>query len=83
MGRIGALACRENAAFVQFTGDQADGYLSDPDEFRLQSVNWIHAVEPYWHYLPFNVGMGNHESLGWMSSGSVVVWAKLIRESFN
>jgi len=67
MGRIGALACRENAAFVQFTGDQADGYLSEPDELRLQNVNWIQAVEPYWHYIPFNVGMGNHESLGWVS----------------
>lgn len=68
MGRIGALATLEKAAFVQFTGDQADGYVSDPDEFRLQSVNWIHAVEPYWHYLPFNVGIGNHESLGWHSA---------------
>lgn len=67
MGRIGALARQQGAAFVQFTGDQADGYVSDPDEFRLQSVNWIHAVEPYWHYLPFNVGVGNHESLGWYS----------------
>lgn len=34
---------------------------------RLQLANWIHAVEPYWHYIPFNVGMGNHESLGWYS----------------
>jgi len=67
MGRIGALACRENAAFVQFTGDQADGYLSEPDEMRLQNVNWAHAVEPYWHYIPFNIGMGNHESLGWIA----------------
>ena len=24
-------------------------------------------MEPYWHYIPFNVGMGNHESLGWVS----------------
>jgi len=68
MSRIGALAVREGAAFVQFTGDQADGYLSDPDEMTLQNVNWIHAVEPYWHYLPFNVGMGNHESVGWYSA---------------
>lgn len=67
MGRIGALAQREGAAFVQFTGDQTDGYLSEPDEMRLQSANWMHAVEPYWHYMPFNVGMGNHESLGWWS----------------
>lgn len=68
MGRIGALALREDAAFVQFTGDLFDGYVSDPDEWRLQAANWIHAVEPYWHYIPFNVGMGNHESLGWASA---------------
>lgn len=67
MGRIGALAVRERAAFVQFTGDLVDGYISDPGEMRLQLTNWIHAVEPYWHYLPFVVGMGNHESLGWRS----------------
>lgn len=67
MARIGALALREEAAFVQFTGDLFDGYVSDPDEWRLQAANWIHAVEPYWHYIPFNVGMGNHESLGWTS----------------
>lgn len=67
MQRIGALSCHEKAAFVQFTGDLANGYVSDPDELRLQLTNWIHAVEPYWHYLPFNVGMGNHESLGWAS----------------
>ena len=67
MGRIGALAAHEQAAFVQFTGDLADGYVSDPDEMRLQLANWIHAVEPYWHRIPFNVGMGNHESLGWWS----------------
>lgn len=74
MGRIGAMAMREKAAFVQFTGDQADGYLSDPDEMRLQNVNWIHAVEPYWHYLPFNIGMGNHESLGmyWKDGKTIV-----------
>lgn len=67
MGRIGALAVRERAAFVQFTGDLVDGYVSNPDEMRLQLANWIHAVEPYWHYIPFVVGMGNHESLGWYS----------------
>ncbi len=68
MGRIGALALREGAAFMQFTGDLFDGYVSQPEEWQLQAANWIHAVEPYWHYIPFNVGMGNHESLGWASA---------------
>ncbi len=70
MSRIGALAHHEGAAFMQFTGDQVDGYLSDPDEMALQNANWIHAVEPYWHYYPFNIGMGNHESLGWAAETS-------------
>lgn len=70
MARIGALAAKEGAAFVQFTGDLADGYVSDPDEMRLQLVNWIHAVEPFWHYLPFHVGMGNHESVGWYADSA-------------
>lgn len=74
MSRIAALSLREGAAFVQFTGDLVDGYVSQPDEMRLQLVNWIHAVEPYWHYIPFNVGMGNHESLGWANGeGRVAV----------
>lgn len=67
MGRIGALALREKSSFVQFTGDLANGYCSDPDEWMLENTNWVHAVEPYWHYLPFYVGMGNHESMGWHS----------------
>ncbi len=67
MGRIGALAVQQGAHFVQFTGDLVNGYISEPDEMRLQMVNWMHAVEPYWHWMPFNVGMGNHESLGWWS----------------
>ncbi|MCC6459437.1 MAG: metallophosphoesterase family protein [Saprospiraceae bacterium] len=67
MSRIGALSVQQGAAFMQFTGDLVDGYVSDPDEMRLQMVNWMHAVEPYWHWMPFNVGMGNHESLGWYS----------------
>jgi hypothetical protein len=67
MARIGALSVQQGAHFVQFTGDLVDGYVSEPDEMRLQMVNWIHAVEPYWHWIPFNVGMGNHESLGWWS----------------
>ena len=74
MTRIAALSRREGAAFVQFTGDLVDGYLSQPDEMRLQLTNWIHAVEPYWHYMPFYVGMGNHEALGWATAeGRTVV----------
>lgn len=73
MERIGALAHHKGAAFLQFTGDLASGYLNHPDEMNLQLTNWIHAVEPYWHYLPFHVGMGNHESVGWKAQGGASV----------
>jgi 3',5'-cyclic AMP phosphodiesterase CpdA len=73
MTRIAAIAKAENARFVQFTGDLANGYLSDPNEMDLQLTNWIHSVEPWWHYIPFNVGMGNHESVGWANQDGRVL----------
>jgi calcineurin-like phosphoesterase family protein len=61
--KIMALASYRKAAFVQFTGDLIDGYLSSKDEMNLQYANWKRAVQPYWHHLPVYTGMGNHESL--------------------
>ncbi len=74
MSRIAATAYAQNAGFVQFTGDLVNGYVSEPDDMNLQMANWKHAVEPWWHYMPFNVGMGNHESVGWANeSGRVII----------
>lgn len=64
MKKIAALAYRENAAFVQFTGDMINGYLSNREEQEVQYTNWKKSIEPFWHYIPFYVGMGNHEILG-------------------
>lgn len=64
MKKIAALAYRENASFVQFTGDMVNGYLSHKEEIHLQYTNWKRAIEPFWHYMPFCTGMGNHEILG-------------------
>ena len=66
MKKIAALAYKENAAFVQFTGDMINGYLSSKEEQHLQYTNWKKSIEPFWHYMPFNVGMGNHEALGYV-----------------
>jgi hypothetical protein len=63
MKKIAALAYREGAAFMQFTGDLVDGYLNSYEETQVQYANWKKAVEPFWHYMPFNVGIGNHEAL--------------------
>lgn len=65
MKKIAALARQQGAAFVQFTGDLVNGYLTHPEEIQLQYTNWKKAVEPFWHYMPFQVGMGNHEALGY------------------
>jgi hypothetical protein len=71
MQRMVNLARKESAKFFQFTGDLIDGYLSDEYEQQLQYSNWKHSIEPAAHTIPFNIGMGNHESLNWsFSDGS-------------
>lgn len=64
MKKMAAVAFREGAAFVQFTGDMINGYLSNKEEQHVQLTNWKKSIEPFWHYMPFYVGQGNHEALG-------------------
>lgn len=64
MKKMAAVAYREGAAFVQFTGDMINGYLSNKEEQHVQLTNWKKSIEPFWHYMPFYVGQGNHEALG-------------------
>ena len=66
MKKMTALAYAEGAAFLQFTGDMINGYLTNNEEIQLQYTNWKKAVEPFWHYMPINTGMGNHEALGYV-----------------
>ena len=66
MKKIAALAYANNAAFMQFSGDLINGYLQTYAETQVQYTNWKKAVEPFWHYMPFQVGMGNHEALGYI-----------------
>ena len=66
MKRIAALAKAENAKFVQFTGDLINGYESSRERMNLQYANWKHAVEPFWHHMPFVAGMGNHEAYNYI-----------------
>jgi hypothetical protein len=63
MKKIMALTRQQEARFLQFTGDLINGYLTDVDAIQLQYANWKRSVEPFWHYFPVYVGMGNHEAL--------------------
>ncbi len=63
MKRIAALAARNDAAFIQFTGDLVNGYITSRAELDLQYANWKRAVEPFAGYVPYYCGMGNHEIL--------------------
>ena len=64
--KMAAVAYSNGAAFVQFTGDMINGYSSSREDLDLQLSNWKKSVEPFWHYIPFYVGQGNHEALGYM-----------------
>ena len=66
MKKIAAVAYANDAAFMQFSGDLINGYLGTNSETQVQYTNWKKAVEPFWHYMPFQVGMGNHEALGYV-----------------
>ncbi|BAX79834.1 metallophosphoesterase family protein [Labilibaculum antarcticum] len=71
MKKIAALAKSEKAKFVQFTGDLINGYDTSRERMNLQYANWKHAVEPFWHHIPFVVGFGNHEAYNYVFNDSV------------
>ncbi|MEO0899543.1 MAG: metallophosphoesterase [Bacteroidota bacterium] len=62
MKKIMALSKLEGVQFFQFSGDLINGYLTDKDEMNLQYANWKRAIEPFAHYFPVYVSMGNHEA---------------------
>lgn len=63
MNRIMAFNKLRNVAFMQFTGDMINGYLTNREEMDLQYANWKRSLEPFSHYKPVYIGMGNHEAL--------------------
>ena len=64
MRKISALAKFKDVSFMQFTGDVVNGYSVSKEDINLQYANWKRAVQPFGHYFPIVVGMGNHESVG-------------------
>jgi len=63
MKKIMALNSFKKVAFMQFTGDLVNGYLSNGAEMDLQMANWKRSIEPFAHYFPVIAAMGNHEAL--------------------
>ena len=61
MKKMAVLALANDASFFQFTGDMINGYSSNVGETNLEYANWKRNIEPFWHYIPFYIGMGNHE----------------------
>lgn len=69
MKKIMALNRFKDARFMQFSGDLINGYVRNTGDMRLQYANWKRAVGPWWHYIPINVSMGNHEALNMIFTG--------------
>ena len=63
MKKMAALALDKKAVFFQFTGDMVNGYSSSIGETNLEYANWKRGIESFWHYIPFYIGMGNHEAV--------------------
>ncbi len=61
MGKILPLAYQQKSRFMQFSGDLIDGYVNSPGYLELQYANWKKAIQPWAHYMPVYVSMGNHE----------------------
>ena len=59
--KIMALARFHDVRFMQFSGDLISGYLSNVEDTQLQYANWKRVIQPFAHYFPVYVGMGNHE----------------------
>jgi len=61
--KILALARFQDVRFMQFSGDLITGYLSNVEDIQLQYANWKRVVQPFAHYFPMYLSMGNHEAL--------------------
>jgi len=58
---IMAAAVRDNAAFIQTTGDFTTGGNISEDGHLLEYANFKRALEPFWFKIPVYVGFGDHE----------------------
>jgi len=61
--KIMAVSALNEVAFSQFTGDMITGYKTSKENMNLEYHNWMNAIEPFAHYFPVILSMGNHEAL--------------------
>ena len=59
--KIMAMTANSKAEFMQFTGDMISGYSDNQNRQKLEYFNWKNTIEPFAHYFPVYVGVGNHE----------------------
>jgi len=59
--KIMAMTANSKAEFLQFTGDMISGYSDNQNRQKLEYFNWKNTIEPFAHYFPVYVGVGNHE----------------------
>ncbi|MFK7968973.1 MAG: metallophosphoesterase [Bacteroidia bacterium] len=62
MKKIMGLAKKNDVAFFQFSGDLINGYSDSDSRMKLEYASWKRAVQPFAHYFPVYVSMGNHEA---------------------
>lgn len=62
MKKMAALAFQQQVAFMQFSGDLINGYLTNRGQMDLQYANWKRSVQPWAHHFPIVATMGNHEA---------------------
>ena len=63
MRRISALISAKGAAFLQFSGDEIDGYHNAYRHQELEYTNWKRSILPFASRIPVIPSMGNHEAL--------------------
>ncbi|MFC2088673.1 metallophosphoesterase [Calditrichota bacterium] len=84
MKKILALVAQQKSSFLQFTGDLVNGYVTDFNDINLQYANWKRAVEPFAHYIPIYVGIGNHEAIKyWFFDKPNNIWIDIARFPFK
>ncbi len=78
--RILAATANSDAEFLQFTGDMISGYSDVVNRQKLEYYNWKNTIEPFAHYFPVYIGMGNHEVLEYMfrKNKNVFSWENMI-----
>lgn len=61
--RLAATSRSVDAKFFVFTGDLVNGYVSSKEAIEVEYAAWKKTLMPWSPYMPFYIGMGNHENI--------------------